>query len=274
MDGELPKSADGKALNLDFEKGNLDDWKAEGTAFAGQPIRGDAVNKRRNDMKSGHQGEFWIGGFEPRGTNPSGDDQRNVDVGTFYRHPPLRGISLRRRRPRRHARRNRPQSSRARSSTRLREQNVENLRQHVDRPEALRQSSTSTFVWSTRYKAAGGTSTSTTFVFMSQPGPSHRSFSSSCWMNTLWEMSPLMQAAKAMKLPPGFSVVVAANEPEITQPIAMALDDRGRLWVAEAYEYPIRAEGDKGARSHLDLRRRRWRRQVRQAESLRGRPRT
>jgi putative membrane-bound dehydrogenase-like protein len=30
------------------------------------------------------------------------------------------------------------------------------------------------------------------------------------------------------------------------QPIAMALDDRGRVWVAEAYEYPIRAKGDKG----------------------------
>ncbi|HMF15915.1 MAG TPA: PVC-type heme-binding CxxCH protein, partial [Gemmataceae bacterium] len=53
-------------------------------------------------------------------------------------------------------------------------------------------------------------------------------------------------AAKAMRLPKGFSVQVAAAEPDVKQPIAMAFDDRGRLWVAEAYEYPIRAKGDKG----------------------------
>jgi putative membrane-bound dehydrogenase-like protein len=53
-------------------------------------------------------------------------------------------------------------------------------------------------------------------------------------------------AAKAMRLPEGFSVRVGAGEPDVRQPIAMALDDRGRLWVAEAYTYPIRAKGDKG----------------------------
>ncbi len=53
-------------------------------------------------------------------------------------------------------------------------------------------------------------------------------------------------AAAAMKLPAGFSVTVGASEPEVTQPIAMALDHRGRLWIAEAFEYPIRGEGDKG----------------------------
>ena len=53
-------------------------------------------------------------------------------------------------------------------------------------------------------------------------------------------------AAKAMRLPKGFSVQVAAAEPDVKQPIAMAFDDRGRLWVAEAYEYPIRAKEGKG----------------------------
>ncbi len=41
-----------------------------------------------------------------------------------------------------------------------------------------------------------------------------------------------------MKLPEGFSVTSSRAEPDVKQPIAMALDDRGRLWVAEAYEYP------------------------------------
>ncbi len=54
------------------------------------------------------------------------------------------------------------------------------------------------------------------------------------------------QAAAAMKVPDGFKVTVRAAEPDIQQPIAMAFDHRGRLWVAEAYEYPIRAAGDQG----------------------------
>ena len=49
-----------------------------------------------------------------------------------------------------------------------------------------------------------------------------------------------------MKLPEGFSVTLAAAEPDVKQPIAMAFDDRGRLWVAEAYEYPVRAPEGKG----------------------------
>ncbi len=54
------------------------------------------------------------------------------------------------------------------------------------------------------------------------------------------------QAATAMTLPKGFRVTVGAAEPEVKQPIAMAIDDRGRVWIAEAYEYPIRAKGDQG----------------------------
>ncbi|MGN6136510.1 MAG: PVC-type heme-binding CxxCH protein, partial [Aureliella sp.] len=53
-------------------------------------------------------------------------------------------------------------------------------------------------------------------------------------------------AAAAMKLPAGFRVIPAAAEPDVKQPIAMALDDRGRVWIAEAYEYPVRAKGNKG----------------------------
>ncbi len=41
-------------------------------------------------------------------------------------------------------------------------------------------------------------------------------------------------------MPEGFSVGLFAGEPDIHQPIAMCLDDRGRVWVAEAYIYPRR----------------------------------
>ncbi len=48
------------------------------------------------------------------------------------------------------------------------------------------------------------------------------------------------EAAHAMTLPPRFQVTLFAGEPDVVQPIAMAIDDRGRLWIAEAYSYPPR----------------------------------
>ena len=58
------------------------------------------------------------------------------------------------------------------------------------------------------------------------------------------------EAARAMTVPPGFQVKLLACEPDVQQPIAMAFDDRGRLWVAEAYSYPTRVE-DKDARDRI-----------------------
>jgi hypothetical protein len=59
--GVRPADAQGRPLNLDFEAGTLEDWHAEGEAFAGQPIRGDAVAARRGDMHSRHEGDYWVG---------------------------------------------------------------------------------------------------------------------------------------------------------------------------------------------------------------------
>src|SRR3954454_3419769 len=52
------------------------------------------------------------------------------------------------------------------------------------------------------------------------------------------------EAAKAMTAPEGFSVTLFAGEPAVVQPIAFAFDDRGRVWVAEAYSYPVRVPED------------------------------
>ena len=64
---------------------------------------------------------------------------------------------------------------------------------------------------------------------------------------------PAEEAARVMKLPEGFSVKVFAAEPDVKQPIAMALDDRGRLWVAEAYDVSDPCAGRARPRPDSDL---------------------
>lgn len=45
------------------------------------------------------------------------------------------------------------------------------------------------------------------------------------------------EALTRLSVPDGFRVTLAAAEPDVRQPIAIAFDDRGRLWVAESYSY-------------------------------------
>ena len=45
-------------------------------------------------------------------------------------------------------------------------------------------------------------------------------------------------AAKTMKVPEGVRVTLFADEPDVMQPIGFCVDHRGRIWVAEAYNYP------------------------------------
>lgn len=51
---------------------------------------------------------------------------------------------------------------------------------------------------------------------------------------------PPAEAARTMVVPDGFRVTLFAGEPDVCQPISFCIDDRGRLWVAEAYNYPQR----------------------------------
>jgi putative membrane-bound dehydrogenase-like protein len=54
------------------------------------------------------------------------------------------------------------------------------------------------------------------------------------------------EAPRVMTVPKGFSVKLAASEPAVVRPIAFTIDDRGRLWVAEAHTYPVRAPEGQG----------------------------
>ena len=49
---------------------------------------------------------------------------------------------------------------------------------------------------------------------------------------------PLTESAKRMTLPKGFRATLFAGEPDVVQPTAFAIDDRGRLWIVESMIYP------------------------------------
>lgn len=55
-------------------------------------------------------------------------------------------------------------------------------------------------------------------------------------------LSP-QEAIARMTVPDGFSVELVASEPDIVNPVAMAFDERGRVWITESLEYPRREPG-------------------------------
>ncbi|MES2790663.1 MAG: PVC-type heme-binding CxxCH protein [Planctomycetota bacterium] len=51
------------------------------------------------------------------------------------------------------------------------------------------------------------------------------------------------EALQQMTVPPGFIVEAVAHEPDIVNPVAMAIDERGRFWITESFEYPRHEPG-------------------------------
>ena len=245
--GVRPVGKDGKPLNLDFEDGTLKDWKAEGKAFEGQPIKGDTVFARCNDMRSNHQGDYWIGGFEKVGDDPKGTltsatfkathpwasflvaggpwpttRVELVDAGTQsvffkvsgYESETLRPVIV-----------NLQQQLGKEIFIRLMDQqsghwghmNFDDFKFYAERPQ-----------FDNELDAAK--------IVAEAPPADVIKFAG---------LSP-EEAARNMTLPPGFKATLFAGEPDLKQPIAFAIDHRGRLWVAEAYTYPVRAPEGQG----------------------------
>jgi hypothetical protein len=57
---------------------------------------------------------------------------------------------------------------------------------------------------------------------------------------------PPEESLRRLRVPPGWEVKLFAAEPDVVNPIAFTVDERGRLWVVECYEYPKRTA--KGAK--------------------------
>ena len=58
---------------------------------------------------------------------------------------------------------------------------------------------------------------------------------------------------KTFHLPPGFEIELVASEPEIAKPMNLAFDARGRLWVADSYEYPFAAPPNRPGRDSIKV---------------------
>lgn len=240
-DGVKATDASGRVLNFDFETGTLADWTATGDAFEGQPIQGDTVSARRTDMRSGHLGQYWIGGFEKladQGTGTltsvpfkvtqrfasfwiagGGAEGTRLELLAVGEEKPFYQIGGRQTEELSMVVVDLQRVLHKEMQIRLVDQskngwghiNFDHFRLHEKRPSEL-------------------TPPSVPLVADEYP---HQGLDAEA-------------SAAAMKVPEGFRVTVAASEPDVKQPIAMALDDRGRTWIAEAYEYPQRAKGDTG----------------------------
>lgn len=57
---------------------------------------------------------------------------------------------------------------------------------------------------------------------------------------------PAEEILSQMYVMEGFRAEVIAAEPDVRQPVAFCFDERGRIWVAEAYSYPARRPAGEG----------------------------
>ena len=78
---------------------------------------------------------------------------------------------------------------------------------------------------------------------------------------------------KFIQVPAEFKLELFAKEPDIIEPIAFNFDERGRLWIIEAIDYPnVRAQRQPRRRPHQDRRGHQRRRPRRQVHRLRRAP--
>ncbi|HEV8541124.1 MAG TPA: PVC-type heme-binding CxxCH protein [Verrucomicrobiae bacterium] len=247
-EGILPKGDKGQLLNLGFEEGTLKDWSATGNAFDRQPIRGDTVAPRRGDMRSDHDGQYWVGTYERLGDASQGT---LTSVPFTVTHPYasflVAGGS------RENTRVELVRADNQKVIFKINGSETENLRPVV--VDLREQQGKKIFIRLVDQDTAGwGHINFDDFRFHSdrpkfanEIDPAKQLADAPPPMDDVkYAGLPPEEAAAAATIPPGFTLKLFAGEPDVKQPIAFDIDDRGRLWVAEAYTYPIRAKDGQG----------------------------
>lgn len=259
---EVPSIPPPAELNLGFESGTLAGWKAEGDAWEKQPIEGDtvAIRKRGNSQ---HAGKFWLGGYERSGDKGTGTLTSTSFVASHPWASFLIGAA--------------PDATTERveivdeatgkviqssTSNPSQQENMNrvavNLESVVGKRIFIRIIDQSKTGW--------GHVNFDDFVFHAQkPTFAAPTLSISADRTkrsdespVLWHLLPnpakptsvkndeAQKLVAAMKLQDAFQVELIAAEPDVRQPIAFCFDERGRMWVAEAFSYPNRQPEGQG----------------------------
>ncbi|WP_345162383.1 PVC-type heme-binding CxxCH protein [Pontibacter saemangeumensis] len=253
--GQVPQQG-GKALNLGFERGTLQDWKATGDAFADALLSQDPSPLHDKDMEIGFSGKYFVS---------SGGTKNHKATGTLTSVPftvthPFASFKV---------------SGGALQDTRVELVRADNgevffqisgsgratlqpvvvdLTPVLNKEIFIRIIDNETGISQIPYIGDDKFAhiNFDDFLFY----PARPNFPNELKKSDIIILPPLdpvihsglsgAEAAKSMTTEEGFSVTLAAAEPDIVRPISFTLDARGRLWVAEAHTYPVRAPEGQG----------------------------
>lgn len=253
--GQLPMK-DGRVLNLDFETGSLQDWTAEGEAFSAPLIAGDSSPVHDAGMHLGQTGKYFA---------TSGGTKHHEATGTLTSVPfevtqPFAAFQV---------------SGGALQDTRVelvRQDNdsvifqitgsgraplqpvVVDLKSQLGKDIFIRIIDKETGISPIWYIAKDKFAhiNFDNFRFYTE----RPEFDNELKREDIIALPPLdviknaglsgEKAAKAMTLPEGFSITLAASEPDIVRPISFTLDHQGRIWVVEGHTYPVRQPEGQG----------------------------
>nr|WP_246343890.1 PVC-type heme-binding CxxCH protein [Adhaeribacter radiodurans] len=253
--GLIPKKA-GKALNLNFEKGSLQDWTGEGDAFTNPLVSGDPSPMHEKDMPINKTGKYFVssGGtknYKRTGTLTSVPFTVTQQFASFK----VSGGALQDTRVELVRADNKEVFFQITGTGRATLQPVVvDLSPVMNKEIFIRLVDNETGISTIPYIKDDIWAHINFDDF--QFHATRPNFTNELKQSDIIILPPLdpvthsglsgVEAAKAMTMAPGFSVKLAASEPEIIRPISFTIDAKGRLWVAEAHTYPVRAPEGQG----------------------------
>lgn len=253
--GEVPQK-DGRRLNLNFETGDLTDWKTEGAGWEPVLIREDPSPLHGKDVTLGIGGNFAL---TTGGTQNYKNTGVLVSVPFKVTHPfasfRISGGALEDTRVELvETTGNQPVFSITGSGRLPLQPVVADLREYAGKEIFIRIIDNETGVSVIPYIKDDLTAHLNFDDFLFHDA--RPAFENELRKEDIITLPPLdiikyaglsgAEAARSMTVPEGFKVTLAAAEPDVVRPISFTIDARNRLWVAEGHTYPVRAEEGKG----------------------------